>query len=131
MPSDKTRHGNEDNDGFSSMSDLNLFQESWCQRMFPFAAQCPPPLRSKELIVLFDDEVPQDLRSCSCSFVDTASYYGVVLTSRADTNCSGRSALFMSGMLVSSSYSAVAMLVSISEGLAREGLFGAILFRAC
>ena len=53
------------------------------------------------------------------------------LTSRAETNCSGLSALFMSGMLVSSSYRAVAMLVSISEGLAREGLLGAILFRAC
>ena len=37
----------------------------------------------------------------------------------------------MSGMLVSSSYSAVAMLVSISLGLAREGLLGAILLRAC
>ena len=37
----------------------------------------------------------------------------------------------MSGMVDSSSYSAVAMLVSISEGLAREGLLGAILFKAC
>src|ERR1700760_891182 len=36
----------------------------------------------------------------------------------------------MSGMLVSRSYRAVAMLVSISDGLALEGLFGAILFRA-
>lgn len=37
----------------------------------------------------------------------------------------------MSGILVSSSYSAVAMLVSISEGFARDGLLGAILLRAC
>lgn len=58
-------------------------------------------------------------------------YHLTGLTSRAETNCSGRKALFISGMLVSSSYNAVAMFVSISEGFAREGLLGAILFKAC
>lgn len=52
------------------------------------------------------------------------------LTSRAVTNWSGRSAERMSGMLVSRSWRAPAMLVSISDGEAREGLFGAILFNA-
>ena len=48
-------------------------------------------------------------------------------TSRADTNCSGRSALFMSGVLASRSYIALAMLVSSSEGDCLDELFGAIL----
>jgi hypothetical protein len=52
------------------------------------------------------------------------------LTSRALTNCSGRSEDFISGMFVSRSYSALAIEVSISEGDCLEGLFGAILFRA-
>ncbi|KAI6890195.1 hypothetical protein KC325_g30 [Hortaea werneckii] len=52
-------------------------------------------------------------------------------TSRADMNCSGLRAPRMSGTLVSSSYRAVATLVSTSLGLAREGLLGAILLRAC
>lgn len=52
-------------------------------------------------------------------------------TSRADMNCSGLRAPRMSGTLVSSSYRAVATLVSTSLGLARDGLLGAILLRAC
>ena len=56
--------------------------------------------------------------------------YKVYLTSRAETNCNGRSALFISGIFVSRSYSALLMLVSISEGFCREGLLAAILFSA-
>lgn len=52
------------------------------------------------------------------------------LTSRAETKFRGRKALFMSGMLVSRSYRALAMLVSTSEGFCLEGLLGAILFKA-
>lgn len=52
------------------------------------------------------------------------------LTSRADTNCRGRRADFMSGMLDSRSKSAFAMLVSVSEGCCRDGLVEAILLRA-
>ena len=49
------------------------------------------------------------------------------LTSRAETNCSGRRALLMSEMLFWRSSRALLMAVSISEGEAREGLLGAIL----
>ena len=52
------------------------------------------------------------------------------LTSRAETNCSGLSALRISGIFVSRSYRALLMFVSISEGLCLEGLLGAILFSA-
>ena len=52
------------------------------------------------------------------------------LTSRADTIWRGRNADFMSGMLDSRSYRALAMLVSVSEGCCRDGLVGAILLRA-
>ena len=51
------------------------------------------------------------------------------LTSRAETNCSGLSALFMSGMLDSRSYRAPAMLVSSSLGRCLDGLVGVILLR--
>lgn len=51
------------------------------------------------------------------------------LTSRAETNWRGRSELFMSGMLVSRSYRALAMLVSISDGFCLDGLLAAILLR--
>lgn len=51
------------------------------------------------------------------------------LTSRAETNWRGRSELLMSGMLVSRSYRALAMLVSISDGFCLDGLLGAILLR--
>ena len=51
-------------------------------------------------------------------------------TSRADTNCSGRRALLISGILDSRSYSAPAMLDSNSLGRCRDGLVGAILFSA-
>ena len=52
------------------------------------------------------------------------------LTSRAETNCSGLNALFMSGMFVSRSYNAFAMLVSSSDGRCLDGLVDAILLRA-
>lgn len=52
------------------------------------------------------------------------------LTSRADTNCKGRSAVFMSGIFDSRSKSAFAMLVSSSDGCCLDGLVAAILFRA-
>ena len=51
-------------------------------------------------------------------------------TSRAETNCSGRKALFMSGILDSRSYSAPAMPVSSSLGRCRDGLVAAILLSA-
>lgn len=54
---------------------------------------------------------------------------GHLLTSRAETNCSGLSALFMSGMLDSRSYRAPAMLVSSSLGRCLDGLVGVILLR--
>lgn len=52
------------------------------------------------------------------------------LTSRADTNCKGRRAAFISGTEVSRSYRAVAICCSTSLGLALEGELGAILLRA-
>ena len=54
----------------------------------------------------------------------------ISLTSRADTNCRGLSAVFMSGMFDSRSKRALAILVSSSEGRCLEGLVGAILLRA-
>ena len=52
------------------------------------------------------------------------------LTSRAETNCSGRSETLRSAVLVSRSYSAWAMLVSSSVGFVRDVLLAAILLRA-
>ena len=52
------------------------------------------------------------------------------LTSRALVNWRGRRALLISGVLLSNSYNALAIEVSVSEGLALEGLVGAILFSA-
>ena len=52
------------------------------------------------------------------------------LTSRADTNCKGLNAVFISGMFDSRSYSAFAMLVSSSDGCCRDGLVAAILLSA-
>ena len=55
---------------------------------------------------------------------------GFFLTSLADTNCKGRSAVFISGMFDSRSYRALAILFSSSEGFCLDGLVGAILLRA-
>jgi hypothetical protein len=52
-----------------------------------------------------------------------------VLTSFAETNCSGRRAAFRSAVLVSRSYSACAILVSSSDGVFRDWLVCAILLR--
>ena len=52
------------------------------------------------------------------------------LTSRAEVNCNGRRAALRSAVLDSRSYRAVAMLVSSSDGLWRDGLLAAILFMA-
>lgn len=52
------------------------------------------------------------------------------LTSRAEVKVNGRSAARMSGLFVSRSYRALAILVSTSEGFCLDGLLGAILFSA-
>lgn len=52
---------------------------------------------------------------------------GFLHTSRAETNCRGRRAVFRSAVFVSRSCSAVAMAVSSSDGFWRDGLFAAIL----
>lgn len=57
-------------------------------------------------------------------------FENVMLTSRAETNCKGLKAVFMSGMFDSRSYSALAILDSSSEGRWRDELVGAILLRA-
>lgn len=51
------------------------------------------------------------------------------LTSRAEVNCKGLRALFMSGVLDSRSKRALEMLVSSSDGCCLDGLVAAILFR--
>jgi hypothetical protein len=120
VPALEKGNRDEDDNGLPAVADLDL--------RILVSAKLPSAQR------LFDRTVCMCMRACDGCEAESASSGGVCLgqvvlhlTSRAETNCSGRRALLMSVMLFWRSSRALLMAVSISEGEARDGLLGAIL----
>lgn len=132
VPALEERDGDEDDDSLTSVAnlDLRILVSASC------AAQCPPPLRSKYGYGY----------ACGAS-ASVRCWWRLILprgqrrTAEGAESSSGRGhcsrgqstpvqLLVCGRMSIESGKLALAMLVSISEGLCLEGELGAILFRA-
>lgn len=125
MPALKERNRDEDDNGLPAVADLDLrilvsAKLPSAHRLFGFKVDC----MCAYVCVSDGFEIRERIDGRSVGEVM------VHLTSRAETNCRGRSELLMSETLFWRSSRALLMATSTSEGELRDGLFGAI-FESC